>query len=290
MRNRFSAFLFPLLFVAGLAVLLYPTISDRWNRYTQSRAIVDYTARVETMERKDFSKMIRDAAAYNAALRNISFPLMYADRVAGYTDLLSVEDSDVMGVVSISKIGVELPIYHGTSDAVLNVGVGHLQGTSLPIGGADTHAVLSAHRGLPSAKLFTDLDRMAVGDTFELHILDQTLTYRVESCSVVLPDKVDALYVQQGRDLCTLMTCTPYGINTHRLLVCGVRMEAIQAAEHEVPIQANQAEARPIPNPLAGILLAVPAMLVILFAVLLIHGIRNLIRKGGEDRVVLQKV
>ena len=226
MKNTLSSIILLLVFFVGLSVLLYPTISDYWNSKTQSRAIVDYESVLQNLTPEDYSAEFDAADKYNAEMREVDFPLMYYDRVEGYNDILNVGGNGIIGYITIGKIKVELPIYHGTSDSVLNVAAGHLEGTSLPVGGESTHAVISAHRGLPSAKLFTNLDKLEVGDTFVITVLDRVLTYEIDQILIVLPNEVDALYVQDGEDLCTLITCTPYGINTHRMLVRGHRIES----------------------------------------------------------------
>ncbi len=214
-------------FLVGVSVLLYPSFSNFWNSKTQSRAIVDYETVLEYMEPEDYTAIFQAAYDYNDALYQTKYPLMDYRDVPGYYEALKVEGTSIIGYVKIDKIGVELPIYHGTSDDVLNRGVGHLEGSSLPVGGESTHSVMSAHRGLPSAKLFTELDRLELGDTFQIIILDQVLTYQVDQIKVVTPTEVRDLMIQEGMDYCTLFTCTPYGINTHRLLVRGIRIETI---------------------------------------------------------------
>ncbi|MBR5309656.1 MAG: class C sortase [Oscillospiraceae bacterium] len=214
-------------FLIGLSVLLYPAISDFWNSKTQSRAIVDYESVLNNLTSEDYSAMFQAAYDYNAALYATEFPLRDYKNVPGYYDTLKVEGTNIIGYLRIDKIGVELPIYHGTSDEVLNKGVGHIEGTSLPVGGESTHSVMSAHRGLPSAKLFTDLDRLEPGDTFKINILDQVLTYQVDQIKIITPSEFEDLMISEGKDYCTLFTCTPYGINTHRLLVRGIRIETI---------------------------------------------------------------
>ena len=214
-------------FFVGVSVLLYPAISNYWNAKTQSRAIVNYESVLEYMEPEDYTAIFQTAYDYNAALYQTDFPMIDYRNVPGYNETLKLEDTSIIGYVKIDKIGVELPIYHGTSDDVLNRGVGHLEGTSLPVGGENTHSVMSAHRGLPSAKLFTDLDRLELGDTFQIIVLDQVLTYQVDQIKIITPKEFEDLMIVEGMDYCTLFTCTPYGINTHRLLVRGIRIETI---------------------------------------------------------------
>ena len=226
-------------FLVGICVLLYPAFSNYWNSKTQSRVIVNYESVLEHLESEDYTAIFQAAYDYNEALREVEFPLRDYKQVSGYYDALKIEGTTIIGYVVIEKIGVELPIYHGTSEQVLNRGVGHLEGTSLPVGGESTHCVMSAHRCLPSAKLFTDLDRLEMGDTFQISILDQVLTYQVDQVKVVTPKEIDDLQIVEGKDYCTLLTCTPYGINTHRLLVRGIRIETI--TEKPVIYVANEA-------------------------------------------------
>ena len=225
-------------FLVGICVLLYPAFSNFWNSKTQSRAIVNYESVLEHLEPEDYSAIFQAAYDYNDALREVEFPLRDFEQVPGYYEALKIEGTSIIGYVKIDKIGVELPVYHGTSDEVLNRGVGHLEGSSLPVGGESTHCVMSAHRGLPSAKLFTDLDRLEMGDTFQITVLDQVLTYLVDQVKVITPREIDDLQIVEGKDYCTLFTCTPYGINTHRLLVRGIRIETIK--EKPVIYVANE--------------------------------------------------
>lgn len=239
MRQHKTVIFLTLGFLVGISLLLYPAFSNYWNSKTQSWAIVDYEAVLEYFKPEDYSAMFQAAYDYNRALYETDYPLMDYEEIPGYYDTLKLPGSSIIGYVKIDKIGVELPIYHGTSDEVLNVGVGHLEGTSLPVGGENTHSVMSAHRGLPSAKLFTDLDRLEPGDTFQITVLDQVLTYQVDQVKVITPTEVEDLLIAEGKDYCTLFTCTPYGINTHRLLVRGIRIETI--TEKPIIYVANEA-------------------------------------------------
>lgn len=217
------------IFFVGLCVLLYPTISDFWNEKRQSQAIMNYDDMIIDFTPEDFEEHFAKAEEYNRKLNRISFPFVgYSELDDEYYSTLNVNGSGMMGYITIEKIKVQLPIYHGTSDKVLNSAVGHMEGSSLPVGGVNTHSVLSAHRGLPSAKLFTNLDKVEVGDIFTITILNQTITYQVDQVLIVLPNQIDDLYVEKGQDYCTLVTCTPYGINTHRMLVRGTRIENIE--------------------------------------------------------------
>ena len=209
MRNRKIVILLTAGFLVGISLLLYPAISNYWNSKTQTRAIVDYEAVLEYLEPEDYSAVFQAAYEYNQALYATEFPLVDYKKVPGYDEALMIEGTSIIGYVKIDKIGVELPVYHGTSEEVLNRGVGHLQGTSLPVGGENTHSVMSAHRGLPSAKLFTDLDRLELGDTFQVVVLDQILTYQVDQIKTVTPKEFEDLMIVDGKDYCTLFTCTP---------------------------------------------------------------------------------
>lgn len=247
MKKHLSTILLLLVFILGLAILLYPSISDYWNSIVQSRAIVDYESALANLTQEDYSAYFQAADEYNAAIAELDYPLMYYDTLderedlEQYENILNIDGNGIFGYIDIDKIGVQLPIYHGTEANVLNVAVGHLQGSSVPSGGESTHIVLSAHRGLPSAKLFTDLDELEVGDSFTITVLDRVLTYQVHEIEIVLPNEVDSLYVQEGEDLCTLVTCTPYGINTHRLLVHAHRVETVEEkATIYVPADAHQ--------------------------------------------------
>ena len=262
MRRHKTALLLTLGFLVGICVLLYPAFSDFWNSKTQSRAITDYESVLDQMEPQDYSALLETAYRYNDALYQTKNPLHNAANVPGYFDALNVTGNGMIGYLKIDCIGVELPIYHTTSDDVLNKGVGQLAGSSLPVGGANPHSVLSAHRGLPSSKLFTDLDHVEKGDTFQIVVLDQVLTYQVDRIKVIEPTDFSDLQIEEGGDYCTLFTCTPYGINTHRLLVRGVRIETTK----EKPIIYISNEAFRVEP-----LLVTPAVAAPMLLVLLIH-------------------
>lgn len=265
MKKHASTILLLLVFFVGLSLLLYPTFSDWWNSFHQTRAIVDYDAALSNMTEEDYTSVFAAADEYNAAIRQVSFPLMNHDEVEGYEQTLDITGTGIMGYITIEKIGVELPIYHGTSAGVLQVAVGHLEGTSLPVGGESTHAVLSAHRGLPSAKLFTDLDKMEQGDTFTITVLDRVLTYEVDQILIVEPDEVEALYVEEGKDYCTLVTCTPYGVNSHRMLVRGHRVENPEV-QRTVYVTADAIQIEPI---IVAPMVAAPMLMILLIVVLI---------------------
>ena len=262
MRKHKTVILLTAGFLVGICILLYPAFSNYWNSKTQSRAITDYESVLEDLSADDYKALFDEAHAYNKALYETEYPLLDYTQLSGYEDTLSVTENDMIGYLKIERIGVELPIYHSTSEAVLNKGVGHLEGSSLPVGGENTHCVMSAHRGLPSSKLFTDLDRLEIGDTFQIIVLDQVLTYQVDEIRTIVPNDISPLQIIEGGDYCTLFTCTPYGINTHRLLVRGVRIETIK----EKPAIYVSKEAFRIEP-----LLVTPAVAAPMLLVLLIH-------------------
>lgn len=230
MKKKLNIIVVTVLFLAGLSLLLYPFVANQWNSYRQSKLISGYQQDVESKKEEiDFEAEWEKARAYNDQLMPMILPDSFAiaeasSRDEAYMACLNINGDEIMGIVEIPKIDVELPIYHTTDEKVLEIGAGHLEGSSLPVGGENTHAVISAHRGLPSATLFTDLDKMEKGDHFLLHILDDTICYEVDRIDVVEPEETALLGVEQGKDLVTLLTCTPYGVNSHRLLVRGYRV------------------------------------------------------------------
>ena len=216
-------------FFIGFSVLLYPTISSYWNSKTQSEAVVDYEKMLSSYTPEDFTDLFAKADKYNKSLAELGFPLIDYKKIEDeYWKTLDITGTGMMGYVSIPKISQELPVYHGTEDEVLSIAAGHLQGTSLPVGGENTHSIVSAHRGLPTATLFTHLDRMEIGDTFTFKILDREFIYEVDQIRIVEPDETELIQLTKGKDYCTLLTCTPYGINTQRLLVRGHQIDASQ--------------------------------------------------------------
>lgn len=227
MFKKVSTVIMLSLFFIGLSVLLYPSVSSYWNSKTQSQVVQSYENMLKSMSREDTETVFDEAYAYNESLSQLDFPLREYGEVEGYRDTLNLNSSGMMGYITIDSIGVELPIYHGVSDSVLAFAAGHMEGTSLPVGGESTHSVLSAHRGLPNAKMFTDLDRVQLGDTFTITILDKVFLYQVDQILTVQPENTTDIQIVEGEDYCTLVTCTPYGINTHRLLVRGVRIDTV---------------------------------------------------------------
>ena len=271
MKKNKSTIILILVFFVGLSVMLYPTISDYVNQRNQSRAVASYAQSVDSMTDADYSAYFDAADAFNAQVAANEYALYRPDQLTGYYDTLDITGTGIMGYITISKIGVELPIYHGTSDSVLQIAAGHLEGTSLPVGGASTHAVISAHRGLPSAKLFTNLDQLEVGDTFTITVLDRVLTYEVDKITIVLPTQTDELLIADGKDYVTLMTCTPYGINTHRLLVRGKRVETTESQKH-IRVAADAFRIEPI---IVAPILAIPMLLAALVGVLVAPHLRK---------------
>ena len=229
MQSRKSTIILLVSFLIGLCVLLYPSISSYWNSKTQSEAIVDYESMLAAYKPEDYAAVFAQAEEYNKKLALLGSPLRDHKQLDDlYWKTLDVGGTGMIGYVTIPKISQELPIYHGTADSVLSFAAGHFQGTSLPIGGENTHCVISAHRGLPSAVLFTHLDRMEIGDLFTFTVLDRTLTYEVDQIRIVEPNDTSLIQIEDGKDYCTLLTCTPYGINTQRLLVRGHQIDLTQ--------------------------------------------------------------
>ena len=223
--NKRNTIIMIILFFIGLLTLFYPTLSNYYNEKMESKTIYNYENIIDSYDFNKFKEIKDNAIKYNKDLSKLSDPLIDYKEIKNYENILNVNDEGMMGYLSIDKIRVEIPIYHGTSNDTLNSFVGHVEGTSLPIGGISTHSVLSAHRGLPSAKLFSDLDKLEVGDTFKIIVLDEALTYKVDKISIVKPNNSKELMNVKDKDYVTLITCTPYGINTHRLLVRGVRVD-----------------------------------------------------------------
>ncbi len=274
MKKRPVDIIIGIVFILGLGILLYPAVSNYINEKHSTRVIKSYSDTVENTGSDELEKILHDAEDYNRRLSEKPEAFFNPDIISGYRDVLDITGSGIMGYIAIDKIGVELPIYHGVEKEVLQVGVGHIPGTSLPIGGKSTHTVLSGHRGLPSAKLFTDLDKMEIGDTFSIIIHEDVLTYQVDQIKIVLPTETDDLKIVDGRDFCTLLTCTPYGVNSHRLLVRGKR---IDNPEQKAAIRVSNEALRIDPVIVASVL-AVP-LLIIVFAVVIVYD-RTKAKKG----------
>lgn len=224
--KKLSTVLLIATFVAGLSLLLYPTVSNYWNTLHASRAVATYVDAVQNLGEDKRREMLQKAIDYNKSLTSDNQRLTISSaRRQEYESILDVDGNGMIGYIEIPNVNITLPVYHGTNDDVLQIAVGHLDWTSLPVGGTSTHCVLSGHRGLPSAKLFTNLDQVKEGDTFVIRVLDEVLTYEVDQIRIVEPAAVDDLMIENGKDYCTLVTCTPYGVNSHRLLVRGHRVE-----------------------------------------------------------------
>lgn len=265
-----------LILLAGVSLLLYPTVSDYWNSFHQSRAIASYAEQVAKIDPDTYKQLWADAQAYNRSLiGKVGRYDMTDEERAKYESLLNVSGNGIIGYIEIPSIKCSLPIYHGTDEAILQIAVGHIEGTSLPVGGSGTHCVLSGHRGLPSARLFTDLDKMVEGDTFMMRVLDETLTYEVDQIRIVLPDEMDDLEIEEGKDYCTLVTCTPYGINSHRLLVRGHRVENQEEAQ-AIRVTSDAIQIEPL---IIAPIVALP-MLLALLIVLLVSGTKK--TAGGK--------
>ena len=263
-------------FFIGALLLLYPTISDFWNSFHQSRAIASYAEQVADLDENAYDRLWEDARIYNKILGDrMNRFVMGEEQKKAYAALLNIADNGVMGYIEIPKVRCNLPIYHGTDEAVLQVAIGHVPGSSLPVGGESTHCVLSGHRGLPSAKLFTNLDELETGDVFMLRVLDETLTYEVDQIRTVLPNELGDLAIVEGEDYCTLVTCTPYGINSHRLLVRGHRVEN-HAGASTIRVTADAMQIEPLQ---VAPLVAAPILVVMLVVVLIPHRTKG---KGDE--------
>ncbi len=263
-KKDFSTIALIIVFFVGVSVLLYPTVSDYWNSLHQSQAIATYADSVENMDEQDYEKLWDAAVSYNQKLFQSGHGLGLKDEEKEeYNKLLDVSGTGIMSYIEIPKIKCSLPVYHGTDEGVLQIAVGHIEGSSLPVGGLNTHCVLSGHRGLPSAKLFSNLDKLEEGDIFMIRTLDQTLTYEVDQIRIVLPDEVEDLKIEEGKELCTLVTCTPYGINTHRLLVRGHRV----ANQEEAEAVRVTADAMLVDNRIVAMCIAVPVLVLLLIYV-----------------------
>jgi len=268
-KGTFSTIILILVFLVGLSLLLYPTVSDYWNSLHQSRAVAGYTEAVANLDDDIYEALWENAQDYNEKLFQSHHALSLSEEERPeYEAQLNVSGDGIIGYIEIAKLNCSLPIYHGTDEAILQSAIGHIEGSSLPVGGENTHCILSGHRGLPSARLFTNLDQMTEGDTFILKVLDETLTYEVDQIRIVEPYEVDGLAIEAGKDYCTLVTCTPYGINTHRLLVRGHRVENREGAKN-VRVTADAAQIGPMA---VAPLVAVPILLIVLIVLFISIG------------------
>ena len=266
MKQNASTFFLVLILIIGLSLLLYPSFSDWWNASRSSQAIATYSEEVANLDKEKYDTLWNAACDYNRALLTRPNTYLLTEELkAEYDRLLNLSGTGIMGYIEIPSLKVALPLYHGTEENVLQVAIGHLEWTSLPVGGSNTHCVVSGHRGLPSARLFTDLDKMVEGDVFLFRILDEILTYEVDQIRIVEPHQVEDLLVQEGKDLCTLVTCTPYGINTHRLLVRGHRIENQEEAV-TVRVTADAMQIEPI---IVAPFLAAPILLILLIMLII---------------------
>lgn len=265
----------------GLGLILYPSVADWWNSFHQSRAVASYAQKVANMDTSEYERILAEAEAYNnnLAINGINWK-MSKEELAVYEKELDITGTGIMGYITIPKIHVELPIYHGIDDAVLQIAIGHLSETSLPVGGPSAHCVVSGHRGLPSAKLFTDIDKLVEGDTWTVNVLNRTLTYEVDQIRVVEPTDLSNLQIEQGKDYFTLVTCTPYGINTHRLLVRGHRVDNAQG---EANVIADALQIEPV---YIAPFLAIPFIVLLLIIMMISTGYmkrRKKIRQKAEN-------
>ena len=277
-NNHITTILLFLILLSGLSLLLYPSVSDYWNSLHQSRAIASYAEEVANLDSDKYDELWDDANSYNRSLvgRDNSY-LLSDEQKAEYERLLNLSGLGVMGYIEIPEIGCSLPIYHGTDESVLQIAIGHLEWSSLPVGGESTHCVLSGHRGLPSAKLFTNLDKLQAGSIFMLRVLDEVLTYEVDQILIVEPQETSALQIVEGEDYCTLVTCTPYGINTHRLLVRGHRIENIEE-EKVARVTADAIQIEPL---VVAPIVSIPILLILL--IILLTKRPNNKHKGDAD-------
>ena len=260
MKKNWTTILLVVIFLVVIGLFAYPTFSDYWNSFHQSKAVASYVENVTNMDKEQYDKLWNEAVAYNAKLAETGIQWTMTDEEKKqYNEYLKVDDSGIMGYIDIPVIDCSLPIYHGTDESVLQIAIGHIEGSSLPVGGAGSHCVISGHRGLPSARLFTDLDKLVEGDIFILHTLDATLTYEVDQIRIVEPTDLSDLQIEEGKDLCTLVTCTPYGINTHRLLVRGHRIA--NQEEGNVRVSADATQIDPVQ---VAPFLAVPILLLLI--------------------------
>lgn len=265
-KGKVKTVLLVLVFVIGLSLLLYPLLSDYWNSFHQSKAILTYTQSVENLDKEKYDEILKAAHSFNSLLPEYAKDFkLTPEETEQYNSLLNLSGDGVMGYVEIPVIGCTMPIYHGTDDTVLQVAAGHMPWSSLPVGGEGTHCVISGHRGLPSAKLFSELDRLIEGDKFMLRVLDEVLTYEVDQILIVEPRETDALLLTPGKDYCTLVTCTPYGVNSHRLLVRGHRVPN----EEEAKKVTITADANQLNSLLVALCIAVPAIIIVFIIMML---------------------
>ena len=266
-KKKLPTILLVLVFLTGVALLLYPTFADWWNSFHQSRAVASYMDSVSALDTEQYEEILAEADAYNQKLAETGILwTLDEEQEKEYNNQLNVNDSGIMGYIDIPKINITLPIYHGIDEAVLQVAIGHIAGSSLPVGGENTHCIVSGHRGLPSARLFTDLDKLVDGDTFTMTVLNRTVTYQVDQIRIVEPTDLSDLLIEEGKDYCTLVTCTPYGINTHRMLVRGHR---VANAQGDAPVIADAMQIETI---YIAPFLAVPILILLVIGMFILTG------------------
>ena len=267
LKKKLPTILLVLVFLTGVALLLYPTFADWWNSFHQSRAVASYMDSVSEMDTERYEEILAEADAYNQKLVETGIIwTLDEEQLEEYNKQLNINESGIMGYIDIPKISITLPVYHGVDEAVLQVAIGHIAGSSLPVGGENTHCIVSGHRGLPSARLFTDLDKLVEGDTFTMTVLNRTVTYQVDQVRIVEPTDVSDLQIVEGKDYCTLVTCTPYGINTHRLLVRGHR---VANAQGDAPVIADAMQIETI---YIAPFLAVPILILLVIGMFILTG------------------
>ncbi len=274
MNKKITKIIPLIIFFVGISLLLYPTISQYWNSFVQSKVVTEYDKTLSNIDESIYNDLFLSAQIYNEELSKLSYPLIEYQLIPNYKNLININSTGMMGYITIAKIRVKLPIYHGTNNSVLNTAVGHLEGSSLPIGGNNTHSVLSAHRGLPSSKLFTNLNKLELGDIFEITILNKTLTYQVDKITIIEPNDLENLAIEKDKDYVTLMTCTPYGINTHRLLVRGIRIETLKQKEIIITSDAYQ-----IDKLIVSLIIAIPIITILIIYMM----IKPIKKKTNEE-------
>ena len=279
-KSKLPTIILSVIMLAGVGIMGYPTVSDLWNERHASRSIASYMEQVDNTSQTLKEELLREADEYNRSLTpGVHFKLD-EEAYARYESLLDVTGTGIMGYVQIPSINVNLPIYHGTDEAVLQIAAGHLAGSSFPTGGAGTHAVISGHRGLPSAKLFTDLDKLVEGDIFMVTVLDRTCTYQIDQIHVVLPEEIADLAIEEGKDYMTLVTCTPYGINTHRMLVRGHRIGNLESGD-SIAVATEAVRVAPV---IVFFATAVPLLFVITSISLAVSNARG--RKKSQEQIL----
>lgn len=267
LKKKLPTIFLVLVFLTGVALLLYPTFADWWNSFHQSRAVASYMDSVSELDTERYEEILAEADAYNQKLAETGIVwTLDEEQLEEYNEQLNINESGIMGYIDIPKISITLPVYHGIDEEVLQVAIGHIAGSSLPVGGKSTHCIVSGHRGLPSARLFTDLDKLVDGDTFTMTVLNRTVTYQVDQIRIVEPTDLSDLQIKEGKDYCTLVTCTPYGINTHRMLVRGHR---VANAQGDAPVIADAMQIETI---YIAPFLAVPILILLVIGMFILTG------------------